>query len=386
MSRTEPSESQVLDLVDRIYAAASDLDRWPPLLEEISDMLGGPAVTVAAGNPDPLGPQPVHVGVGFDADLGQEYREHPERWAPHNPYVPLGVTHPNRLVDTRLYLSDSEVMRTHFYEAWMRPQGLRPGSVRSFWEASAEGPAGASAYYPTERCPEFSGPQLRRIERIDRHLVRSARTLAMLEITRAERAAFLEALDDLERGVLLLDATGRLLAANRAGDELLGKADGLTVRDGELVAALPPVTSRLRECIARAVRHQAVVPAIVVPRPSGARGYQVVVSPLHRRVSGLRGACSAAVVFVTDPERGPQPVEQVLAALYGLTPAEARVASAVGSGCSLREYAEHAERSLETVRSLLQRVFAKTGTRRQAELAALVSSGPASLRTRVPGD
>jgi DNA-binding CsgD family transcriptional regulator len=136
----------------------------------------------------------------------------------------------------------------------------------------------------------------------------------------------------------------------------------------------------MHDAVAAAVGERAPSPPFVLPRPSGRRGYEVLVSPIRRRLSELRGALAAAVVFVTDPERRAQPPEEVLAALYGLTPAEARAAAALASGLSVREYAEQAERSVETVRTLVKRVLAKTGTSRQAELMALVAAGPAALR------
>lgn len=58
--------------------------------------------------------------------------------------------------------------------------------------------------------------------------------------------------------------------------------------------------------------------------------------------------------------------------LYGLTHAEARVASRVGRGLAVKEIAADLHISVETVRTHLKRIYAKTGTRRQAELVRLI--------------
>jgi DNA-binding CsgD family transcriptional regulator len=60
--------------------------------------------------------------------------------------------------------------------------------------------------------------------------------------------------------------------------------------------------------------------------------------------------------------------------LFGLTAAEARLAALVGGGASPREAAKQLQISEETARSVLKRVFSKTGTNRQSQVAALLSS------------
>ena len=64
-------------------------------------------------------------------------------------------------------------------------------------------------------------------------------------------------------------------------------------------------------------------------------------------------------------------VEVVMAA-FRLSAAEARLVSALCSGRTLAEYAGAAGLSRNTVRNELAAVFEKTGTRRQAEVVALV--------------
>ena len=58
-----------------------------------------------------------------------------------------------------------------------------------------------------------------------------------------------------------------------------------------------------------------------------------------------------------------------------LTPAELRVAPGISRGESLAEIARTHGISVKTVRTQLKAVFAKTGTHRQAELAAMMLRG-----------
>ncbi len=59
-------------------------------------------------------------------------------------------------------------------------------------------------------------------------------------------------------------------------------------------------------------------------------------------------------------------------ARYDLTEAQARLAIFLSEGGTVAEYAETMGLSVETVRSHLKAIFAKTGAKRQAELAILM--------------
>jgi DNA-binding CsgD family transcriptional regulator len=74
-----------------------------------------------------------------------------------------------------------------------------------------------------------------------------------------------------------------------------------------------------------------------------------------------------AVEAIYDAAPDPALVRDVL----GLTLGEARLAALVGSGLSPRESAEKLGIAEETARSVLKRVFSKTGVSRQSELVAL---------------
>jgi DNA-binding CsgD family transcriptional regulator len=60
-------------------------------------------------------------------------------------------------------------------------------------------------------------------------------------------------------------------------------------------------------------------------------------------------------------------------AAFGLSTAEARLASALVAGRTLAEYADRTGHSLTTVRNQLAAVFDKTATHRQSELVLLIA-------------
>ena len=67
--------------------------------------------------------------------------------------------------------------------------------------------------------------------------------------------------------------------------------------------------------------------------------------------------------------------------LFGLTQAESSLAADLLSGLDLREIAERRGRSVNTVRTHLASLMAKTDVNRQSELVRLLASLPGSEAT-----
>ena len=83
--------------------------------------------------------------------------------------------------------------------------------------------------------------------------------------------------------------------------------------------------------------------------------------------------CGAVIVLVDLAAPLAMPIER-LVQTFGLTIAEARLATLIGSGISLRTAAVELGIGYETARTELKAVFQKTETARQAELVWLIST------------
>ncbi|MBI2735639.1 MAG: hypothetical protein HYX38_03675 [Rhodospirillales bacterium] len=83
-----------------------------------------------------------------------------------------------------------------------------------------------------------------------------------------------------------------------------------------------------------------------------------------------------AVLVVTPVTAPDAPNAQVIRALFDLSPGEARVARSLTRGQTIDQIAESSGVTRETVRSQVKAVMAKTGTARQAEVAALLAGLP----------
>jgi DNA-binding CsgD family transcriptional regulator len=86
------------------------------------------------------------------------------------------------------------------------------------------------------------------------------------------------------------------------------------------------------------------------------------------------GPLSGAAILVSTPVLPrPAPNSEILRGLFDLSPAEARVARGIAARETVEGIADRCGVSRETVRSQLKTVLAKTGTKRQVDLAVLLA-------------
>lgn len=104
--------------------------------------------------------------------------------------------------------------------------------------------------------------------------------------------------------------------------------------------------------------------------------YTILLQPSQGQGAGDSNAPRTIVCLIFPLGRRRIASARQLIALFGLSPAEARLARALCHGETLEEYAEAQSVKLPTVKTQLRAVFAKTLTDRQVALVSLISSIP----------
>jgi DNA-binding CsgD family transcriptional regulator len=184
----------------------------------------------------------------------------------------------------------------------------------------------------------------------------------------------LHLLDRFSIGIILLDSAGRILSANAAARLLISNGQRLG-RRASVLERLPTALSRqLSDQIEQAQGAATVV--MSMPHAGDGASLMLLLSKVHSHEAAQFGRGfqdAASILFLHDPTRRIDlPVAWMMDA-YGLTLAEARAALSASSGMTVEGMARQLQLSPNTIKTHLRRVFAKTGTRRQAELARLVA-------------
>lgn len=230
----------------------------------------------------------------------------------------------------------------------------------------------------------FEESDIQLLRELQPHLRRASRLMLKMAEREAYEKGLTEALDFLPIGVVLVNEDSKILAANRQAGLILRNEDGLSTFQGRLCGARPAETNEFRKLIAEASqtsRGQGFSSGGVLslPRPSLRRDLSILVAPVPASEYRDTTIHPSAVVFISDPEDGTETSDEMLRRLYGLTRAEARLASVLMEGTSMREAGERLGITYETARSQLKSVFLKTETSSQSELVGLLLRSPAGL-------
>jgi DNA-binding CsgD family transcriptional regulator len=168
----------------------------------------------------------------------------------------------------------------------------------------------------------------------------------------------------------LLDSSGRVVKANRGGERLL--EGEFRLRQGRLTAPDHQADRALQEMLRKTPGSSKTSKgnAVSVPRDGGL--------PLMMRSLSVSSASSASgtptsLVIIVDPEDCPPLTRNAFRELFGLTDAEIHVAASLMCGYSPVQIAKSQNKCLGTVRQQLKSIYAKTQTKRQSELVALLS-------------
>ena len=114
--------------------------------------------------------------------------------------------------------------------------------------------------------------------------------------------------------------------------------------------------------------------------PSPTRLAVVMVTPLISAPGGSAVSDAVLALFVSDADDAGITDAGVLQKLYSLTHSEAELVRLLTQGFTLEGAAESRGVSMNTARSHLKHVFAKTETCRQGELLRLVIGGVGAIR------
>lgn len=197
------------------------------------------------------------------------------------------------------------------------------------------------------------------------------------------KLALLErALDMLDHALLIVDEAGAVHYRNRQASALLKSAGSpLTVSAGMLGARGRELHAELQEAIRHACAERRS--SALAASHGGRTPLRLMVVPMDSA-----GAAREAAIWILAPHSPRLPHPRILAVLFGLSRAEARLALRLLAGQTPQECAREAGVGVATVRSQLHSMFAKTGARRQAELVALLARVPVlgveTIRGRSP--
>lgn len=368
-------EKKALHLIELIYPAALDKQQWTRLIGAISDAVDGQGgmLRLTDYTNKRVG---FFEAAGFEAGFIQAYRDYfitidPCRYFFEN--APVGKLLPaTQIQDYRAFLN------SEFHNDYMRPQD------REFIAGATLARDGNTTIQfgiqRSKRVGDFGEEDLQLLHLLLPHLTQAVQVQRLLGETATRADMAFASLDQARIGIFLMDANGKILHINREGEKFLAAGE-LAVKQKKLALTDPNSTARLLQLIASAARPSLGKSLecggeLKIFSAEGKIRLELRVIPLSMRDAMAYDSAQlgCAAVFVSRPGTLRLPWQNV-ASTYGLTPAESKLAVMLAEGYRAEEAAERLHVSLNTVRTQLKSVFAKTGVRRQPELVAMLLSG-----------
>lgn len=365
-----PSQQEFSKLLGSLYDAAVEPDLWDAFLQRLAETTRAQSAGL------------VMLDVGrnvftmsrsweFDPEATLLYQKH---YGSMDVWAQRGLAKRAVLTCTSQALCPlSELATTEVYNDYMLRFRVEHAM---FVVAENTGSRLASvSLYRDSSHPEFTTSDLDTLRVLTPHVQRAFKLHFRFSELKAQSEGLEKALDMVPTGMIFFGANGNVIFMNRNASTSVSERDGLLVtREG--LRAEQPAESRLLEKITRQA-------ASTLNGKGQWAGGIVMVSrrarpPLQIHISPIRTSNVptsepiAAVAFVNDPIRRQRPAEELLRALYRLTPAECRVALLMVDGNIPKKIAEMVGVSVETVRSQIKSIFAKAGVNRQSELIRLL--------------
>ena len=373
------------ELVTSIYDAALDRSKWPAALERIRVFTATTAIQLMAVDRR-LGVISFSATANAPHEAELAYVRH---YCAIDPRVKILLAdEPGAWMYCHEHLSDEFVSRDPFHQELMLPIGLRYVAGCKVYED--ENTTVVLALFQGVGLPPVSRLQTSRADLLTPHLHRAIRLSISNFIFSAQALVGVEIVNRLRYPVFLLSREGNVVHMNGAARVVMEEGDSLLRMDGSRLSCVDAGAAKRITSALNSLQTEGAVTTSIAGRQSGPPPSQIlslerpgrrplkgfVTSLQPQAVMGVFGPQRLMMAAFSDPGKSALPDASFLMAAYGLTPAEARVATQVALGKSIKQTAQELQVQPTTVRTQLDNVFRKTGTAKQAEMVAELLSLP----------
>jgi DNA-binding CsgD family transcriptional regulator len=368
------------DLLQVLYSAPLQQELWQRFLTRVceytrsnlgvfisADTRSGLAVLAAGGGRNDL----ANVSI-YNQQFAQKDPFRPPIVRRCRTRNPVGVYTENDLVPSQ------EFLQSEIYLGLLGPANLRYAAITvlactvrkldaiSFWRTPEEGPVDADS--------------LHLLELLIPHVQTALRVRRALG-TAEQRQASAEAMANASpTATFVLTRDGLVQHYNTAAESLIRGNEILMIENGRLTA------TRLADRAAMGkLFHDAVAPSYSFSKPrtshvlsldraAAKQPLQLLATLLpeaHRQRSQ-----ADLLLMISDPEKPASFPDDILHALYGLTPAETEVANGLLMGYSVDEIACLRRVATSTIRQQVKSMLDKTGTNRQSDMVRMFMTLP----------
>jgi len=372
------SAQALSDTIGAIYDCALDPHQWPDTCRKIASLCDSTAGGICVHDLRHTQNDQLFV-FGYQQPflerLGQNYAQSP--MAASDVVASVG--------DVKVLSAENEdLYESRFFREILKPFGLQ--DIIWFPALRTGGRMASMHASRGEQAPQYREREISLFKLLSPHVCRVLAISDALDI-RSLRSEMLErTLDGLVSGVYLTARDGRVVYMNAAAERQIKIGKSIRIVNNRMSPTDPATREALSKAIDEAARDDADRDArehsLAIPDADGGPGYVATLLPVARgqRRNIISPFAASVAVFTKDPIDAPLLPGEAFARLYKLTGSELRVLLALAQGLGGKEAADMLGISEPTVRTHLQRIFAKTGTVRQSDLLRLFQNSTPPIR------
>jgi DNA-binding CsgD family transcriptional regulator len=376
-------------IISRLHDAAFDPRLWSGVLQSVTEAVGaiGAAYIIRDTR---TGRIDWAKFLGPSAELTRDYIT---RFAAKDPFTDLLTGYEETWVKLSEQLAAPELLRNEWYNEFVLKSG-----VRDIVAAQVSNTGSHTAVFAIhEGIGEEPLPpeHRRRLDQFLEPLRRAAEVQLRLRELEWKSDVVARAFKHVTTGVIVVDAHGLVVEMNGLAERVVRRGDGLVLHNGALGAARVFETAKLGAAIISATRPggAATSSRILIGRHTSKHDYILgskhdyilAVSPLGLNLGFYSDPM--ALIIVVDPDaRSPRADD--LSAYFGLSSAEARLATQLMAGKTMGDIAAETGAAMGTLRSQLRSVLKKINVERQADLFLVLARVPSfpDSETEGPAD
>ena len=356
----------IIAAITRIHAAGLDSTIWPEALSLVANLIGGRGATLEFLDRSSLRPRDMYAhGI---PDVVGSYLEY---YAPQSPRLAFGVRQPaGAICYDALFVNEAEMDTHPFYAEFLAPLDMRyfVGAVIS--TSPSELVVSAVQMTPAQGHPDPT--KIRMMGHFVPHFQQASDVMRRLGNLSNVGQSIEDMLNWLTDGVLKISAGGNVRYANHAAQDIFRRNDGIATRRGFVEFLSARAGAKFAEAL-RAVAqlrdgdvtllHDA---DFIAETRSGGPPFSISIRPALAQKESSEDIL--ALMFIHDPLTRDAGAAALFRQAFGLTSAEADVASGLRSGLSADSYARSRKISQNTVYTHIRRIKEKVGSPRMTEL------------------
>lgn len=367
-------------LIARLYEGVGTGQFFQRFMEQVSQVLDLRSGSIGISNLAtreikggwPWNIEPLYLAIYVASDLANK-----DRLLQHVIQSPPGRFYAIEadLPDARAYQRESEV-----YQTWASPQGIRDVAMALLLRDGDW--VGFVVCHRREEQGAFAAEELALLNRLLPHLQRGLEMHRGLVDVSDHQQSISRWMSLFKPPAMLFDEKFEITHMNLAAERFLERQSCLQVQDARLDLGDPVMNSQVGFQVMAAIKFALgqynLEPEIVKIDQPPDQPFSLIFLPLRDSGNQVVTAASALVFVYAEDHTAPvslAPLQEV----FGLTTAERTLCEALTQGETLAQVAQRENKSKETLRTQLRRIFRKLDVNTQTELVVTLMTHPLVL-------